>query len=103
MENNGKWFGKFTTSELFTENVYELMKKHKDFMILVDNKEVLIDKQIDKWNITHNLNDTTKRIIYHYCTNKGYRINYNNSIYSILASIDLLDNDYNTFIENCGK
>lgn len=70
MKNNEKWFEKFTTSELFTKNVYELMKKHKDFMILVDTKEVLIDNQIDKWNIAHSLNDTTKRIIYHYCTNK---------------------------------
>lgn len=98
-KNNGKWFNKFKTEELFTEYIYSLMKQGKDFMIFPDNKQVLIDNEIDEWNRIHGINDNTERLIYHHLYVSGYVINYTKAITSVLVPFDVLKKEYNEFIE----
>lgn len=98
MKNNGKWFNKFTTEELFTEYIYSLMVKRKDFMVFINNKQILIEEEVDEWNKVNGLLDTTERLMYHYFVD-GYAINYTGRATSILIPIDLIDKTYCEFVK----
>ena len=93
-----KFFKKFTTEELFTEFIYELMIKRKTFMVFPDNQQILIDDDVDEWNKVNGILDTTERLIYHPVKN-GYVVTYTESILTVTIPFGLLDMGYEEFIQ----
>ena len=93
-----KFFRKFTTEELFTEFIYALMVNRRTFMVFPDNKQILIDDEVDKWIKENGIMNETERLIYHPIT-KGYVINHTASIINVAVPFGLIDMGYEEFIK----
>lgn len=93
----------YSVEELFTEYIFSLIKQEKDFMVFPDNKQILIEDEVDEWNKIHGLTDVTERILYHCVYEKGQPIGYaikdTNYLTSLLVPYDLIEMNYNHFIE----
>ena len=97
-----KFFKKFNTEELFTEYIFNLMKERKTFMMFPDNKQILIDDEVDEWNKVHGLLDKTERLIYH-PIEKGYVVHFSNAITNVLTPFDVMENGYEEFIRTVNE
>ena len=96
----------YPVEELFTEYIHSLMKQKKNFMVFPDNKHILIKDEVDEWNKNHGLSNETERILYHYVPSKinpGYVIHPTKFITDITVPFDLLEKNYNEFIEQAKK
>lgn len=92
----------YPVEELFTEYIFSLMKQKKNFMIFPDNKQILIEDEVDEWNKNHGLTNETERILYHYVPSKGfpgYAINPTECISCVSVPYELIEKDYNEFIK----
>ena len=97
-----KFFRKFTTEELFSEFIYSLMINRKTFMVFPDNKQILIDDEVDEWIKTHDLLDETERLIYR-PLNKGYVVIHSDSITNVTTPFDAMENGYEEFIKSVNE
>ena len=100
----------YPVEELFTEYILSLMKQKKNFMVFPDNKQILIKDEVDEWNKTHGLTNETERILYHcvYVKNIlgyviGYVIHPTKFISDITVPFNLIEKNYNEFIEQAKK
>lgn len=96
----------YSVEDLFTEYIFSLMKQKKNFMVFPDNKQILIEDEVDEWNKNHGLTDETERILYHYIFDKtyeGYVVNSIGSITNIIVPFNGIEKDYNEFIEQVKK
>ena len=96
----------YPVEELFTEYIFSLMKQKKNFMLFPDNKQILIEDEVDEWNKNHGLTDETERILYHCISDKtyeGYVVNSIGSITNIIVPFNGIEKDYNEFIEQVKK
>ena len=92
----------YSVEDLFTEYIFSLMKQKKNFMVFPDNKQILIEDEVDEWNKNHGLTDETERILYHYVevkNNRGYIVYATEFITNIIIPIDVIEKDYNEFIK----
>lgn len=91
----------YPVKELFTEYIFSLMKQKKSFMVFPNNKQILIEDEIDEWNKIHGLTNETDRILYHCVNGKnvGYVVHPTKFISDITVPFDLLEKDYNEFIK----
>lgn len=101
INKNGMYFKKFTPKQLFTEYIYSLMKQEKNFMVFPDNKQVLIDEEVDEWNMVNGITDPTERLIYHRVGNDVYVVNYTEGITTVMVPVGLLEKSYDDFIKQC--
>ena len=97
-----EFFRKFAAEELFTEYIFELMKARKSFMVFVDNKQVLVDEEVDEWNIVNGILNSTERLIYHPLSN-GYVVTHTGSITNVLTPFDAMKNGYEEFIKSTNE
>jgi hypothetical protein len=101
MLNNEKWFNKFTTEELFTKYIHSLMQQGKAFMVFPDNKQILIEEEVDEWNKVNGITNDTPRILYHHTTTSngnGYVVHYTEDITSVLVPDDVINMNYEDFV-----
>jgi hypothetical protein len=102
MRNNGKWFNEFTTEELFTEHIHSLMQQGKAFMVFPDNKQILIEEEVDEWNKVNGVTDSTPRILYHHTTptpyGDEYIVYYTGSMTSVLVPDNEINMKYEDFV-----
>ena len=92
----------YPVEELFTEYIFSLMKQKKNFMIFPDNKQILIEDEVDEWNKNHGLSNEIERILYHYVPSKinpGYVVCPTKFITDITVPFDLLEKNYNEFVK----
>lgn len=93
----------YPVKELFTEYIFSLMKQKKNFMVFPDNKQILIEDEVDEWNKTHGLTNETERILYAYIIDKnkndGYVIHPTKFITDMTVPFDLIEKNYNDFIK----
>ena len=101
INKNGTYFKKFAPKQLFTEYIYSLMKQKKNFMVFPDNKQVLIDEEVDEWNMVNGITDSTERLIYHRVGNDGYVVNYTEGITTVMVPVGLIEKSYDDFIKQC--
>ena len=96
--NNGKFFREFTARELYTEYIFSLMKEKKEFMVFPDNKQVLIEEEMEEWIDTHDFLDPTPRLFYKkFCD--GYIVRYANAITNVFVPEWELQGNYEEFIK----
>lgn len=88
----------FKLDEIFTEYIYSLMQEKKNFMVFTDNKQILIEDEIDEWNLIHGLTNITPRIMYKYIAGKGYSVKYTNDLVSLMIPSEEICNEYTVFI-----
>lgn len=98
---NGKYFRKFTPRELFTEYIFSIMKQGKTFMMFPDNKQILIEEEVDEWNRIHGFMDDTERIMYHQYGTEGYIAHYSSEITNVFVPLEMLKWSYERFISQC--
>lgn len=101
LNKNGKYFRKFTPEELFTEHIFSLMKQEKDIMVFPDNSQLILEDEIEEWNLVHGINDPTERILYYCIHGLGYRITHSKSITNVFVPEGMIDWDYESFIKQC--
>lgn len=92
----------YPVEELFTEYIFSLMKQKKSFMVFPNNKQILIEDEVDEWNKTRGLTNETERILYHYVSSKknsGYVVHPTKFITDITVPFDIIKKDYNEFIK----
>lgn len=94
-----KYFKEFEGKELFTEHIFSLMKEEKDFMVFTDNKQLLVNEEVDEYIKVHGIMSPEKRIMYHCVSGKGYAVNYTDSIYTVTIPNDLLNLEYTEFLK----
>ena len=100
INKSGKYFRKFTPSELFTEYIFDLMKQRKEFMVFTDNNQILIDDEMDEWNLVNGITNPTERLIYH-CINDEYVISHTDSITNVMVPYGLFEISYEDYIKQC--
>ena len=101
INKDGKYFRKFTPKELFTEYIYSIMKQKKDFMVFQNNNQILIDDEVDEWNMVNGITNPAERLIYHCVGNDFYVVNYTESITNVTVPLGLLEKSYEDFIKQC--
>ena len=94
---------RYYSPKIFTKYIHSLMLQKKDFMIFLDNNQILIESEVDEWNNIHGLTNTTERVIYHYVHDEDaekahYRIKHTDSITAFLVPVSLIAEDYECFI-----
>ena len=95
----------YYSPKMFTKYIHELMLQKKDFMVFLNNDQILIEDELTEWNNTHDATDNTERVMYHYVhdndkAKEHYRIKHTNSITTLLVSVETIVPDYNQFIVN---
>ena len=100
---NGKYFRKFAPVELFTEYIFSLMKEGKMFMMFTDNKQVLVEEEVDEWNKVNGITNDTERTLYHQYGDKGYIVHHSSELTSVFVPIEMLKWNYDNFIKQCEK
>lgn len=51
--------------KLITPHIYELMVNGDDIMLFPDNKQIILNEEIEEWNFTHeSINNPTDRITF---------------------------------------
>ena len=95
----------YYSSDMFTEYVHELMLQKKDFMVFLDNNQILVENEVTEWNNTHDLTDNTERVMYHYVhdedkSKEHYRIKHTDSITTLLMPVEAIVPDYDAFVAN---
>lgn len=51
--------------KLITPYIYELMTEGNDIMLFPDNKQIILNEEIEEWNFTHeSINNLTDRITF---------------------------------------
>lgn len=99
---NSKLFGLKEPKTVFPENIYYRMQnREKAFVLFTESMQVYDRKAYDEWIIRHGVLDETPRIIYMYVDTKngrGYVVNYNKAMKSILVPEECLAVTYKEFI-----
>ena len=103
-----KMFTEYSIAEIFTEKIFEAMKKEESIIQFMENKIVLNVDEYSKWITENGILASDKRIIYGLKEEKGikfYKIYYTNDIIS--TYIDLRDikgkENYSDFIKYLEK
>lgn len=97
LNRNERFFGEFTPRELFTEYILSLMKKNENFMVFPDNKQVLIEEEVDEYLQIHGFLNPTPRLMFHLLCD-GYVVNYTHAITNVLVPFEEISMDYEDFI-----
>ena len=81
------------------------MLQKKDFMVFLDNNQILVEDEVTEWNSVHGETDNTERVMYHYVHDEDkakehYRIKHTDSIATLLVPVESIVSYYNAFIAN---
>lgn len=102
-KNNSRLFGLKRPEDVFPKNIYQKMKcREKAFVLFTQNMQVYDRKSYDEWIAKHGLLNETPRITYMYVDGnrgKGYVVNYNRAMKSILIPDDVLSLPYDKFMQ----
>ena len=93
----------YYSSKMFTEYIHELMLQKKDFMVFLNNNQILVEDEVTEWNDIHGFTNETERVMYHYVydkdeTKEHYRIKHTHSITTLLIPMLSIVNNYEEFI-----
>lgn len=70
---NTKRYLRTDVFEIFTNYIYNLMKSGENFVLFLNNRQILNDTQYQDWIKENGIMNDTQRIIYHKCSD-GYVI-----------------------------
>ena len=94
----------YYSSNMFTEYIHELMLQKKDFMVFLNNNQILVEDEVTEWNDIHGFTNETERVMYHYVydedeTKTHYRVKHTNSITTLLIPTFCIPKNYEDFIK----
>lgn len=89
---------KISAFEIFTIYTFELMKSGVNFVLFLNNRQILNDNEYQEWIKENGIMNDAQRIIYHKCSD-GYRITKSDCILNLTVPNDLLKMEYVEFMD----
>ena len=96
--NYDKMYLRVKAHIIFTWYTFKLMQDGVNFVLFLDNNQILSDTQYQEWIKENGIMNDTQRIIYHKFSD-GYRITKSDCILNLTVPNDLLKIEYVEFMD----